>query len=180
MSTLKSLGSFTRPRNSVRFLPSGLRCHARNFRCKFHGWLYALDGRLAPPPSAWDFRHAGLEEYRLPQAKVGRWGGFVFVNLDENAIPLEDYIKDIPEHFAQWNFENRFLAAHVGQVIRANWKVAVEAFLARRIAFADIARIVGDAGDVASARGENKAPASVAEALAVDHVTRERVRAVLA
>ena len=27
---------------------------------------------------------------RLPEAKVGTWGGFVFINMDPDAEPLED------------------------------------------------------------------------------------------
>lgn len=122
--------------------------NARNFRCKFHGWMYSsVDGKLAPVPSAWDFGHIKREDYRLPQAKVGRWGGFVFINLDSNSISLEDYIKDIPEQFALWNMEDRFLAAHVGQVIRANWKVAVEAFLENYHVMATHTQVLSYVGD---------------------------------
>jgi hypothetical protein len=57
------------------------------------------------------------------------WGGFVFINLDPNAIPLAEYLSDVPAHFAGWEFENRYIAAHVGILVKANWKVALEAGL---------------------------------------------------
>ena len=65
-------------------------------------------------------------------------------------------------------------------VLNAANEIAVEAFLAGRIAFGDIARTVGAACEVASRNGEARRPASVADALAVDHITRERTRTSLA
>jgi 1-deoxy-D-xylulose-5-phosphate reductoisomerase len=65
-------------------------------------------------------------------------------------------------------------------VLNAANEIAVEAFLAGRIAFGDIARHVEGALASAQKNGEAKEPATVAEALAVDHVVRERSRAVLA
>jgi 1-deoxy-D-xylulose-5-phosphate reductoisomerase len=61
-------------------------------------------------------------------------------------------------------------------VLNAANEIAVEAFLARRIGFMDIARIV-EACCEAQARDSNgRAPQSVAEALGVDRVSRERAR----
>ena len=65
-------------------------------------------------------------------------------------------------------------------VLNAANEIVVEAYLARRIAFSDIARLVQAACEDAVRRGEAAAPSSIAEALAVDHITRERTRASLA
>jgi 1-deoxy-D-xylulose-5-phosphate reductoisomerase len=65
-------------------------------------------------------------------------------------------------------------------VLNAANEIAVEAFLDRRIGFADIARHVGAACETALRDGSAREPANVEEALAVDHITRERSRAVLA
>ena len=51
--------------------------------------------------------------------------------------------------------------------------------MARRIGFSDIARIVETVCDAANARGEAATPATIDEALAVDHVARERAGALL-
>ena len=103
--------------------------HVRMFRCKFHGFTWEIDGRLRFVPGRWDFAHIKDEDFRLPEAKAGTWGGFVFINMDPNARPLEEYLSILPRHFERWNFEDRFLAVHVGVIIPANWKVATEAFL---------------------------------------------------
>lgn len=65
-------------------------------------------------------------------------------------------------------------------VLNAANEVAVELFLAGRIGFMDIARLVEDACETALRDGAGTAPASVEEALAVDHFARERVRRALA
>ncbi|MFY9626733.1 MAG: 1-deoxy-D-xylulose-5-phosphate reductoisomerase [Methylocystis sp.] len=65
-------------------------------------------------------------------------------------------------------------------VLNAANEIAVEAFLAGRIAFGGIARHVAAAIEAAVKDGSAKEPGSVAEALGVDHIVRERSRAILA
>ena len=86
------------------------------------------DGTLFEVPTPWDFSHIEGEEFRLPEAKVGTWAGFVFINMALDCEPLEDYLGVLPEHFAQWDFHKRRKAAHVAKVIPCNWKVGLEAF----------------------------------------------------
>ena len=59
-------------------------------------------------------------------------------------------------------------------------EVAVEAFLAGRVGFADIARIVETVLDQTAAAGEVGAVVSVAQAMAVHHIARDRALALLA
>jgi 1-deoxy-D-xylulose-5-phosphate reductoisomerase len=64
-------------------------------------------------------------------------------------------------------------------VLNAANEVAVAAFLDRKISFMEIARLV-EACCLAAARETNgRAPASVAEALEIDHMSRERARSLL-
>ncbi len=64
-------------------------------------------------------------------------------------------------------------------VFNAANEVAVEAFVARRIGFSDIVRVVERVCDEAGARGDAPAPAGIDDALAIDHVARERATALL-
>jgi hypothetical protein len=61
--------------------------------------------------------------------RVGTWGGFVFVNLDADAPPLEAHLGELPEHFAKWPLEQRYKSVHVAKIFAANWKVVQEAFM---------------------------------------------------
>jgi 1-deoxy-D-xylulose-5-phosphate reductoisomerase len=65
-------------------------------------------------------------------------------------------------------------------ILNAANEIAVEAFLDRKISFHDIARVVEAACETALAEGLAKEPQSIEDALAVDHIIRERSRALLA
>lgn len=65
-------------------------------------------------------------------------------------------------------------------VLNAANEVAVAQFLGGRIGFRDIARCAETVCEAAVRSGEAREPLSVADALAVDHIARERARAVLA
>ncbi len=97
-------------------------------RCAFHGIAWNLDGTIKHVPCKWDFPQVG-EEWSLPAVKVGFWGGFVFINLDPDAGPLEDHLGDLPKYFTNWPLEDRFKQVHVGKILRCNWKLAQEAFM---------------------------------------------------
>ncbi|SNC62607.1 Rieske [2Fe-2S] domain-containing protein [Marinobacter sp. es.048] len=102
-----------------------------HIRCPFHGWEWNTDGSLHHVPSAWDFPIVTdkPDEFRLPEAQVATWGGFIFINPDPDARPFEPNLGVLPEHFRSWEPENHFTYAHVSKRINANWKVALEAFL---------------------------------------------------
>ncbi len=102
--------------------------HCAEIRCGFHGFTWALDGTFDSAPAAWDFPHVDADDFHLPECKVGTWAGFVFINPDADAGPLMDFIGGLDEHFKVWDLENRYVEAHVIKPIRANWKVAQEAF----------------------------------------------------
>ncbi len=100
-----------------------------NLRCPFHGATWDLDGNFKGIPCEWDFRHLQDRDMRLPQLRVGTWGGFVFLNFDENAAPLEEYLGVLPEHFARFPLHDYYKGVHVQRVVAANWKCGAEAFM---------------------------------------------------
>lgn len=97
-------------------------------RCPFHGFAWELDGRLKDVPASWDFPQIISSEFALPEARVASWAGFVFINPDPQAAPFEDHLGDLPGHFERWNLSDRYVQVHVSKEIRANWKIAQEAF----------------------------------------------------
>ena len=100
-----------------------------HFRCPFHGWVYSLDGELVELPEDWDFPHVSSDSHRLREVQVDTWGGFVFVNFDENAEPLAAYLGVLPEHFKDFHIEDRYVETHVCKRLPVNWKAAEEAFM---------------------------------------------------
>lgn len=99
------------------------------FRCPFHGATWSLDGDFKGIPCEWDFQHLKDKDMRLPEVKTGTWGGFVFINFDLDAEPLEDYLGVFPEHFSRFPLEDYYKGIHVQRIVRSNWKVGAEAFM---------------------------------------------------
>ena len=98
-------------------------------RCPYHGFTWHLDGRFKRAPShEWDLRHLDPAAFSLPEARVGTWAGFVMLNPDPNAEPLEQFLGDAIPHYARWDLANRYVEVHVAKIIEANWKIAQEAF----------------------------------------------------
>ncbi len=109
--------------------PSDSTGSVQHFRCPFHGWTWNLDGSLKEIPCRWDFPKVTDEEFRLPEVKIAKWGGFYFINMDENAMPLEEWIGPLAEHFANWPLDNRYVRLHIQKILPANWKASQEAFV---------------------------------------------------
>lgn len=103
--------------------------NVRHLKCPVHGITWGLDGKLADLPCAWDFPQVEREKWCRPEAKVGVWAGFVFINLNANCEPLDSYLECLPEHFKDFGLENRYKAVHGGKVLPCNWKLAQEAFM---------------------------------------------------
>ena len=97
-------------------------------RCPFHGFAWTTEGRLTDVPAAWDFPQIDANDFQLPEAQADTWAGFVFINPDPNAESLADFLGDLPAHFERWNLTDRYVQTHVAKEIRANWKIAQEAF----------------------------------------------------
>ncbi|MEN3952530.1 aromatic ring-hydroxylating dioxygenase subunit alpha [Iodidimonas sp. SYSU 1G8] len=108
--------------------PEGTQGNASELRCTFHGFTWTIDGELADIPCRWDFPHVEDAEYKLPQVKVGTWGGFVFINMDDDAESLESYLGDLIPEFDRWDFKNKYIMNHIAKRVDMNWKVGIEAF----------------------------------------------------
>ncbi len=120
------------PHRGMQLCEAATSGHGKQFlRCPFHGMSWHLDGTLREIPCRWDFPHVEDESFGLTPLAVDSWGGFVFVNFDAGAEPLEDYLGVLPEHFAAcaWPLEDRYVWLHMHKILPGNWKMCVEGFL---------------------------------------------------
>jgi nitrite reductase/ring-hydroxylating ferredoxin subunit len=109
---------------------SGTEGSAREFKCSFHGWSWNLDGSNKEVVCEWDFPHIDRKTLNLPEAKVEVLGGFVFINMDQNAPSFADYLGPVAKaHLDAWKLENRYIYLHVVKTIPCNWKLNIEAFM---------------------------------------------------
>lgn len=100
-----------------------------SFVCKYHGWVYTLDGRLR---NARDFGAAsGFDprNFGLVPLKVDVWRSFVFVNADLNAAPLAASLSPLDKKLSQLRFDHLVHAERRTHDIACNWKLYVENYL---------------------------------------------------
>ncbi|TDI62864.1 MAG: aromatic ring-hydroxylating dioxygenase subunit alpha [Alphaproteobacteria bacterium] len=113
----------------TKFRPGDSLGSMEEIRCPFHGWTWDLSGELKRIPYDWDVPHVKGRDFSLPKVQVGLWGGFVFINMDDDAMPLAEYLAPIPEHLENFDLSNRFIEVHIEKELSCNWKAAREAFV---------------------------------------------------
>ncbi|MDA8045160.1 MAG: hypothetical protein M0Z30_07990, partial [Actinomycetota bacterium] len=57
------------------------------------------------------------------------WGGWVFVNMDRDAEPLQSYLDPLPARLRGYQLEKMRIAWYKSVLVNANWKTALEAFI---------------------------------------------------
>ena len=125
--------------NRCRHRGAALVRHAagntRYFTCKYHGWSYAGDGRLAAVPMATDGAYPAEMDRSglglLGPPRVERYRGLVFACLDPQVEPLTDWLGDA-RPFIDWQFDRSITGeidlchgAHRSQY-QGNWKFLAE------------------------------------------------------
>jgi phenylpropionate dioxygenase-like ring-hydroxylating dioxygenase large terminal subunit len=98
-------------------------------RCPYHGWEWGVDGKLKRIPSHWDFPGVTRANGSLREVRLGRWGGFIFINADPDGASLEEALCVMPAHFKDFAPETRYTAARYRKLVPANWKICQEAFM---------------------------------------------------
>lgn len=102
--------------------------------CKYHGWSYGLNGRLAKAP-AYDQldRFDKDKNSLLPIHTHVDKKGFVWINMDSKAVPeisWEDQFHEVDEQkrFSKFDFDNYELDHSYSMEGEYNWKILSENF----------------------------------------------------
>ncbi|MEO0819246.1 MAG: aromatic ring-hydroxylating dioxygenase subunit alpha [Pseudomonadota bacterium] len=105
----------------------------RAIRCPYHSWCYELDGRLRTTPHVGGpgtNRHDAIDRASLGLVEVrsAEWLGVVFVNLDGQAAPFEDYAAAARARWAEFDRPHHFAGPESAFTleVKSNWKLAVE------------------------------------------------------
>jgi glycine betaine catabolism A len=95
-------------------------------QCPYHAWTYGLDGRLIGSPHMDEVPGFDRSEYSLHPVNLGLWEGFIFVNLDDDAMPLEGWFAPLSGKFSHWNLPRLRSVKRVEYDVKANWKLMFE------------------------------------------------------
>ena len=103
--------------------------NSSTFKCPYHHWNYALDGRLLGAPAMERTEGFDKSQWGLPQLLVEEWMGFVFVNFDAGAAPLAPTLERYRPYLEHYDLENAVCpGTFTLENMPWNWKIMFENF----------------------------------------------------
>jgi choline monooxygenase len=97
-------------------------------RCPYHRWAWTTEGRLKQVPNRKGFGVIDNDEYGLIRARAETWGRIVFVNLDVEAMGLDEWLEGIPDDLSWCPLDDYRCTTLVTSAMPSNWKVVAEGF----------------------------------------------------
>jgi len=98
-------------------------------RCQFHSWSYSLDGKLIGVPDEGDFTCFDRNENSLISVRCEVWDGWIFINLDNNALALHKELGTLPQQLESLGMSDLRVIDKRSYIVQCNWKTTVDAFL---------------------------------------------------
>lgn len=107
---------------------------ARAIVCPYHGWTYAMDGRLRRAPHFGGYARVPEdftpERFGLKELRCEVWHDWVFVNPDANASALDAYVGALRPYIDGVDLSRAQVVSKLDfGVVRANWKLLIENFV---------------------------------------------------
>jgi phenylpropionate dioxygenase-like ring-hydroxylating dioxygenase large terminal subunit len=100
-----------------------------SFTCPFHSWRFALDGTNVHVTDPETFRPEVLcHDRSLSWVRVEEAAGLVFINMDEGAEPLTDFLGPILPMLESYRIVDMHPVQHRRSDWAANWKGGIDAF----------------------------------------------------
>ena len=108
-------------------LVSGEGC-TRVVVCPYHAWTYELTGQLRAGPNVNAVDGFDKSKIRLTEVRTEVFLGFIFVNLDAEAAPMDTWFPGVRAELEDWvpNWERLKPLEWVEIHENCNWKVSVE------------------------------------------------------
>ncbi|OBG23272.1 (2Fe-2S)-binding protein [Mycolicibacterium celeriflavum] len=100
----------------------------RELRCGYHGWTWDLAGALRRVPNRKGFGTLRMADFPLVPAAVDTWERLVFVNLDVDAMPLLDYLEEMPRDVEWCGLGDFRCYATMTIEVDANWKTIADGY----------------------------------------------------
>jgi Rieske 2Fe-2S family protein len=95
-----------------------------SIQCGYHGWTYALDGKLIGAPH---MEQSGFcaENFPLHEIPAEVWDGHIFINPDANASALTASLGALRDKFSAWQAAELRMARRLTYEVKCNWKLLV-------------------------------------------------------
>ncbi len=102
---------------------------AKRFICPYHAWGFSSEGELKSVPEAHNFACLNKADKSLAQVRCETWRGFIFINFDENAGPLADFLGPLTTQIDDFPIDGMVVKRTLDVEIDCNWKTAYDNFL---------------------------------------------------
>jgi choline monooxygenase len=102
---------------------------ASHLHCPYHGWNYGLDGSLKGMPEFEGVENFDRAQNGLVPIRVETWEGFVFINLDNEAVSLKEVLGGLVERVAPLGISKLHYFDRRTYDLHCNWKVYVDNYL---------------------------------------------------
>jgi phenylpropionate dioxygenase-like ring-hydroxylating dioxygenase large terminal subunit len=105
---------------------------ARNvITCPYHAWSFKLDGQLRHARNCENVQDFDASKASLKPVRVEQYAGFVFINLDQAAAPVESQLPGLEAKLraACPHVDELKLAARFVTETAANWKLIVDNYM---------------------------------------------------
>ncbi|MDA9697230.1 Rieske 2Fe-2S domain-containing protein [Candidatus Pelagibacter sp.] len=117
----------------------GQECKLKNvIRCPYHSWSYDFNGKLTVTPHIGGLGKHEVEGFdknnsNLKEIKSNIWMDLIFININSNAKPFEDFIKPLEDRWSKFiSKKDQKLIRHstdngyFNMTVNSNWKFAIE------------------------------------------------------
>lgn len=114
-------------------------CKLKNvIRCPYHSWSYDFNGKLTVTPHIGGLGKHEVEGFdknnsNLKEIKSNIWMDLIFININSNAKPFEDFIKPLEDRWSKFiSKKDQKLIRHstdngyFNMTVNSNWKFAIE------------------------------------------------------
>ena len=114
-----------------RRLRDDARGNMKSIYCNYHAWSFNLDGKPTVILDRDDWQGCPAfsdDDLSLTKVKVGSWAGWVWINMDPDCEPLEEFLAPMAEKTSVFEWEKCRIRSYTTLIFPINWKVALEAF----------------------------------------------------
>ncbi len=96
--------------------------------CPYHSWTYDLAGKLIATPRRMETPDFDRKDFPLFEVATERWGGFVFICLNQKHQSFKKTLGEFPTTFKRYDFDQLKIGKRIVVEVRANWKLLAENF----------------------------------------------------
>jgi phenylpropionate dioxygenase-like ring-hydroxylating dioxygenase large terminal subunit len=97
--------------------------------CPYHAWTYDLDGQLLGAPHMKQTPGFEPRAHRLPAIRTEIWQGWIYVTLNDGALPVAALLASLAPMVAPYEMEHYIPVALQDHVWNTNWKLLTENFM---------------------------------------------------